>query len=59
MDIFWNYTIDRDLQGRHHAGAYADGHQHGVQKPSTETSVTEFCYKSMNISLEEIKKTLK
>ena len=31
-----------------------DGHQHGGQKP-TETSVTEFCYKSVNLSLEELK----
>ena len=31
-----------------------DGHQHGGRKP-TETSVTEFCYKSVNLSLEELK----
>ena len=37
-----------------HVGAHADGHQHGVRKP-TETSVTEFCYKSVNLSLEEPK----
>ena len=30
-----------------------DGHQHGGLKP-TETSVTEFCYKSVNLSLEEL-----
>ena len=30
------------------------GHQHGGWKP-TETSVTEFCYKSVNLSLEELK----
>ena len=30
------------------------GHQHGGRKP-TETSVTEFCYKSVNLSLEELK----
>ena len=29
-------------------------HQHGGRKP-TETSVTEFCYKSVNLSLEELK----
>ena len=29
------------------------GHQHGSRKP-TETSVTEFCYKSVNLSLEEL-----
>ena len=33
------------------------GHQHGGRKP-IETSVTEFCYKSVNSSLEELK-TLK
>ena len=37
-----------------HVGAHPDGHQHGGQKP-TETSVTEFCYKSVNLSLEELK----
>ena len=37
-----------------HVGAHPDGHQHGGRKP-TETSVTEFCYKSVNISLEELK----
>ena len=31
-----------------------DGHQHGRRKP-TETSVTEFCYKSVNLSHEELK----
>ena len=30
------------------------GAQHGGRKP-TETSVTEFCYKSVNLSLEELK----
>jgi len=34
-------------------GAHPDGHQHGRRKP-TETSVTEFCYKSVNFSLEEL-----
>ena len=29
-------------------------HQHGGRK-SAETSVTEFCYKSVNLSLEELK----
>ena len=37
-----------------HVGAHLDGHQHGGRKP-TETSVTEFCYKSINLSLEELK----
>ena len=32
----------------------ADEHQHGGRRP-TETSVTEFCYKSVNLSLEELK----
>ena len=36
-----------------HVGAHPDGHQHGGRKP-TETSVTEFCYKSVNVSLEEL-----
>ena len=31
---------------RRHAGARPDGLQHGGRKP-TETSVTEFCYKSV------------
>ena len=39
---------------RRHVGAHLDGHQHGGRKP-TETSVTEFCYKSVNLSLEELK----
>ena len=37
-----------------HVGAHPDGHQHGGRKPA-ETSVTEFCYKSVNLSLEELK----
>ena len=39
---------------RRHVGAHPEGHQHGGRKP-TETSVTEFCYKSVNLSLEELK----
>jgi len=39
---------------RRHVGAHPDGHQHGGRKP-TETSVTEFDYKSVNLSLEELK----
>ena len=39
---------------RRHAGAHLDGHQHGGRKPA-ETSVTEFCYKSVNLFLEELK----
>ena len=38
---------------RRHAGAHLDGHQHGGRKP-TGRSVTEFCYKSLNLSLEEL-----
>ena len=34
-------------------GAHPDKLQHGGQKP-TETSVTEFCYKSVNLLLEEL-----
>ena len=37
-----------------HVGAHPNGHQHGGRKP-TETSVTEFYYKSVNLSLEELK----
>ena len=37
-----------------HVGAHPDGHQHGGRKP-TETSVTVFCHKSVNLSLEELK----
>ena len=33
---------------------HLDGHQHSGRKPA-ETSVTEFCYKSVNLSLEELK----
>ena len=37
---------------RRHAGAHPDELQHGGRKP-TETSVTEFRYKSVNLLLEE------
>ena len=37
-----------------HVGAHPDGHQHGGRK-LTETSLTEFCYKSVSLSLEELK----
>ena len=37
-----------------HVGAHPDGHQHGGRK-LTETSVTGFCYKSVNLSLEALK----
>ena len=36
------------------AGAHPDRYQHGARKP-TEQSVTEFCYESVNLSLEELK----
>ena len=39
----------------HHVCAHPDGHEHGGLKP-TETSVTEFCYKNVNLFLEELKK---
>ena len=41
-------------KGTPHAGAHPDGLQHGGRK-LTETSVTEFCCKSVNLSLEELK----
>ena len=41
------------FMGRH-IGAHPDGHQH-VGRKSTETFVAEFCYKSVNLSLEELK----
>ena len=37
-----------------HVGAHLDGHQHGGRKP-TETSITEFLYKGVNLFLEELK----
>ena len=37
-----------------HVGAHLDGHQPGGRKPA-ETTVTEFCYKSVNLSLEDLK----
>jgi len=37
-----------------HVSAHPDGHQHGGWKP-TETSVTGFCYKIVNLSLKELK----
>ena len=39
---------------RRHAGAHLDELQHGRRK-STETSVTEFCYKSVNLFFEKLK----
>ena len=36
-----------------HAGAHLGELQHGGRKP-TETSVTEFCYKSVNLFFEKL-----
>jgi len=49
----FNLNLQR-LVWRRHVGAHPDGHQHGGRKP-TETSVTEVCYKSVHLSLEELK----
>ena len=38
---------------RRHTGAHLDELQHGGRKP-TETSVTEFCYKSVNLFFEKL-----
>ena len=38
---------------RRHTGAHPDGHQH-VGRKATETTVTEFCHKSVTLSLEEL-----
>ena len=38
---------------RRHAGAHLDDLQHGGRKP-TEPSVTEFCYKSLNLFFEKL-----
>ena len=38
---------------RRHAGAHLHELQNGGRKP-TETSVNEFCYKSVNLLLEEL-----
>ena len=50
----------RDIRGnvlpkvwRRHAGAHLDEPQHGGREP-TETSVTEFCYKSVNLLFEKL-----
>ena len=41
---FWSFVW------KHHAGAHPNGHERGERKP-TETSVNEFCYKSVNFLL--------
>ena len=43
-----------EIVWRHHAGAHLDELQHGGRKPR-ETSVTEFCYKSVNLFFEKLK----
>ena len=45
--------IYRDLYGDAMLVPIPDGHQHGGRK-QTEISVTEFFYKSVNLSLEEL-----
>ena len=47
---FIELCIERE-ERRGHSGAHPDELQHGRRKP-TETSVTEFCYKSVNLLLE-------
>ena len=61
--VFNSRTIRRSVSSKfteicmgRHVGAHPDGHLHGGRKPA-ETSVTEFCYKSLNLSLEELKNT--
>ena len=46
--------ISSDLSDVMHAVAHPDGLQNFGQKP-TEKSVTEFCYKSVNLFLEDFK----
>ena len=38
---------------RRHAGAHPDEHHNGGRKP-TETTFTEFCYKSVNLYFKEL-----
>ena len=45
-------TLQRFVWKRH-AGDHLDELQHGGWKP-TETSVTEFCYKSVNLFFEKL-----
>ena len=42
-----------ELSIQRHAGAHPDELQHGGRKP-TETSVTEFCYQSVNLFFEKL-----
>ena len=59
-----HYYVDFQITGGFHrdlygdamlvlAGAHLDELQHGGRKP-TETSVTEFCYKSVNLFFEKL-----
>ena len=59
--LFNSHAIRRSVSSKFieicmgsHVGAHPDGHQQGGRKP-TETSVTQFCYKSVKLSLEELK----
>ena len=59
--VFNSHAIRRSVSSKfieicreRHVGAHPDGHQHGGRKP-TKIYVTEFCYKSVNLSLEELK----
>ena len=45
--------IEISVWRRHSAGPHPDEHQHGGRKP-TKTSVTKFCYKSVNLLFEEL-----
>ena len=47
------YPNLRRFVWRRHAGAHPDGHQHGGRKLA-ETSVSEFCYKTVNLFFEEL-----
>ena len=56
MPVILSETISHDfaLSGWGFEDIHPDEHQHGGRKP-TETSVSEFCYKNVNLSLEELK----
>ena len=50
---YFVYEISEEMFYPCHAGAHLDELQHGGRKP-TETSVTEFCYKSVNLFFEKL-----
>ena len=54
--VFNSRAIRRSMSPKIYRDLYGDpdGHQHGGRKP-TETCVTEFCFKNVNLSLEELK----